>query len=197
MVSHASKRAPVIDRVTIRRFKRFEEEVFDLKPFNLLIGPNNHGKTTLLQALSAWQLAYSTWRAARKVEPGKISKNLRGVPIALPNFHSVPLTDFKHLWTGKRTQWHDREKYERFKETRADDGAKQKYQRKYSVEVVVEWTSVKTNGDSFKHHFGMAFLYDNEQAILVKATPDTEELPHDTDSIVITHIPPFSILSAH
>lgn len=186
----------MIDRVTIRRFKRFEEEVFDLKPFNLLIGPNNHGKTTLLQALSAWQLAYSTWRAARKVEPGKISKNLRGVPIVLPNFHSVPLTDFKHLWTGKRTQWHDREKYEQFKEKREDNGTKQKYQGKYSVEIIVEWTSMEGNGDFFKHHFGMAFLYDNEQAILVKPTPDTEELPHDTDSIVITHIPPFSGLSA-
>ncbi|MCD6336085.1 MAG: AAA family ATPase, partial [Candidatus Latescibacteria bacterium] len=190
-------RAPMIDRVTIRRFKRFEEEVFHLKPFNLLIGPNNHGKTTLLQALSAWQLAYSTWRAARKMQPGPIKKNLRGVPIALPNFHSVPLTDFKHLWTGKRTQWFDQKEYGEFqKNKKRESRPRKKYQGKYTVEIIVHWKSVGEDQVSSDHHFGMAFLYDNEQSILVKPTLDTEELPHDTHSIVLTHIPPFSGLDA-
>lgn len=190
--------APMIRRVAIRRFKRFEDQEFLLKPFNLLIGQNNHGKSTLLQALSAWQLAYSAWRSARKVEPGPISKNLRGVPIALPNFHSVPLTDFKHLWTGKRTQWHDRERYERYRAGRTEGNkTRQQYQGKYEVEIVVSWTSPEGNGDSAsEHHFGMAFHYDNEQAVLVKPTHDTEELPHDSDAILLTHIPPFSGLDA-
>jgi energy-coupling factor transporter ATP-binding protein EcfA2 len=192
----ANVRAPMINRVVIRRFKRFEEQVFDLKPFNLLIGPNNHGKTTLLQALSAWQLAYSTWRAARKVQPGPIGKNLRGVPIPLPNFHSVPLTDFKHLWTGKRTQWFDQKEYGEFQKKRDENGAGKKYQGKYTVEIIVNWKSMGVDQGLSDHHFGMAFLYDNEQSILVKPTPDTEELPHDTDSIVLTHIPPFSGLDA-
>jgi len=186
----------MVKRVTVRRFKRFEEQVFDLKPFTLLVGPNNHGKTTLLQALSAWQLAYSSWRSARKVSPGPISRNLRGVPIALPNFHCVPLTDFKHLWTGKRTQWFDKHQYDEFKEKKGGSPQK-KYQGKYNVEIIVEWTSLAENGGTeSEHHFGMAFQYDNEQSILVKPTQDTEELPIDTDSIVLTHIPPFSGLDS-
>jgi len=190
-----TKRAPVINKVTIRRFKCFEEQVFDLKPFNLLVGPNNQGKSTLLQALSAWQLAYSAWRTARKVEPGPIKKNLRGVPIALPNFHSVPLTDFKHLWTGKRTQWFDQKEYTEFQKKDKQRTGK-KYQGKHTVEIIVSWEGVHEDDNRSEHHFGMAFQYDNEQSILVKPTPDTEELPHNTDSIVLTHIPPFSGLDA-
>ena len=197
MGAEESARAPVIKRVVIKRFKRFEEQEFQLKPFNLLIGPNNHGKTTLLQALSAWQLAYSTWRAARKVEPGEIAKNLRGVPIALPNFHSVPLTDFKHLWTGKRTQWFDQRQYANFQKNKAREKHEgKKYQGKYAVEITVHWTSTNQDCASSDHHFGMFFQYENEQSILVKPSPDTVELPADTDAIVLTHIPPFSGLDA-
>ncbi len=196
------KVAPMIRRVTIRRFKRFKEQVFDLKPFNLLVGPNNHGKTTLLQALSAWQLAYSTWKSARRVAPGRIAKKVRGVPIPLPNFHCVPLTDFKHLWTGKRTQWFDHRLYEAHKkdgdqspEQNSRNRAKAKYQGTHDVEITVEWDIRAPGGPSSgedRHRFGMMLQYTNEQSIIVKPTSETKDLPEGIDSIVLTHIPPFS-----
>ena len=201
------KVAPMIRKVTIRRFKRFEEHIFDLKPFNLLVGPNNHGKTTLLQALSAWQLAYSTWKSARRVSPGRIAKKVRGVPIPLPNFHCVPLTDFKHLWTGKRTQWFDHQRYDEYKkgsidasEKKSEDKPKEKYQGTYDVEITVEWDAPKTDDEPSEmnlHAFGMVLQYTNEQSIIVKPTPETQELPQSIDSIVLTHIPPFSGLDPH
>ena len=194
---------PIIRKVGIKRFKRFEDEEFTLKPFTLLIGPNNHGKSTLLQAFSAWQYAYQIWRSARKtVQPGPIAKNQRGVPIALPNFHCVPLTDFKHLWFGKRTQWFDQGAYA---ERRDKNGVKEegpKYQGAYDVEVHVEWESIgpRASPDDPPAHitrsFGMRFHYENEQSISVKPTVETRELPPDTQDIVLTHIPPFSGLDA-
>ena len=179
---------PVIRRVTIERFKRFESEVFELRPFNLLVGPNNHGKSTLLQALSAWQLAYQFWHSARKTGPGPISKNLRGVPIPLPIFHSVPLTDFKHLWFGKRTQWFDKEAYDGRKRTASSADPGPAYQGRHDVNLTVEWEA----GPGHPHSFGMRLQYENEQSIMVKPTPDTKELPESIERIVLTHIPPFS-----
>ena len=46
----------MIERVTIRRFKRFDEVTFDVPGHIVLAGPNNTGKTTMLQAVAAWDL---------------------------------------------------------------------------------------------------------------------------------------------
>lgn len=44
----------MIRAVKIRRFKRFEEVAFDLNGRHVVLaGPNNMGKTTILQAISA------------------------------------------------------------------------------------------------------------------------------------------------
>ena len=55
----------MITRVVIENFKRFERQEFELDPVTVLAGPNNSGKTTLIQALSAWAFALERWRAGR------------------------------------------------------------------------------------------------------------------------------------
>jgi len=53
----------VIRAVTIRRFKRFEEVTFELTGRHVVLaGPNNMGKTTILQAIAAWSLAFQRWK---------------------------------------------------------------------------------------------------------------------------------------
>lgn len=42
----------MITKLTIRNFKRLDEAVVDLSDTVVLIGPNNAGKTTALQALA-------------------------------------------------------------------------------------------------------------------------------------------------
>ena len=49
--------APVITEVLLRNFKRFGELRFELPGHVVLAGPNNTGKTTLLQAIATWALA--------------------------------------------------------------------------------------------------------------------------------------------
>lgn len=51
----------MIRRVTLKYFKRFESQSFDLSDSIVLAGPNNSGKSTLLQALSVWSLAIQRW----------------------------------------------------------------------------------------------------------------------------------------
>ena len=52
----------MISRVVIRGFKRFQEVTFDIPGHIVLAGPNNTGKTTLLQAVASWALALNRWR---------------------------------------------------------------------------------------------------------------------------------------
>lgn len=90
----------MIERVTIRRFKRFDEVTFDLPGHIVLAGPNNTGKTTMLQAVAAWDLALTRWKQLNDYQRhgGSYTK----VPIARQAFSAVPLRAFDLLWNERR-----------------------------------------------------------------------------------------------
>ena len=91
----------MIRTVRIRGFKRFGEVEFRLPGHVVLAGPNNTGKTTLLQAIASWSLALRRWRELNDFR-------LRGgsaygrAPIARQAFIPVPLRSFDLLWTDRR-----------------------------------------------------------------------------------------------
>lgn len=90
-----------IHRVVIRNFKRFgDETVFELPGHVVLVGPNNCGKTTFLQAVATWAFTYSYWR--KRVSDTNPRNGFQKVPIARQAFSSVPLRGFDHLWTDRR-----------------------------------------------------------------------------------------------
>ncbi|MCY4628820.1 MAG: AAA family ATPase [Acidobacteria bacterium] len=90
----------MIRRVRIRGFKRFADAEFRLPGHVVLAGPNNTGKTTLLQAVSAWALALDRWKEVGKFRPGR--RSFQRVPIARQAFTAVPLRHFDLLWTNRR-----------------------------------------------------------------------------------------------
>ena len=88
----------MIHTVRIRRFKRFGWVEFRLPGHVVLAGPNNTGKTTVLQAIASWALSLQRWR-----EFGDFNRR-RGytyVPIARQAFTSVPLRSFDLLWLNR------------------------------------------------------------------------------------------------
>jgi len=58
----------MITEVKISNFKRFGELTVPLAPTTVLVGPNNGGKTTVLQALMVWQLALHRWASRRQTK---------------------------------------------------------------------------------------------------------------------------------
>jgi predicted ATPase len=89
----------VINKVVIKRFKRFKDVTFDLPGHIVLAGPNNTGKTTLLQAIAAWDLALNHWRKLNDFN----SRNYgyTKAPIARQAFSAVPLRAFDLLWSDR------------------------------------------------------------------------------------------------
>jgi predicted ATPase len=89
----------MIQRVTIRRFKRFDEVAFDVPGHIVLAGPNNTGKTTMLQAVAAWSLALNRWKQLNDYQRhgGAYPK----APIARQAFSAVPLRAFDLLWNER------------------------------------------------------------------------------------------------
>ena len=89
----------MIRRVTIKHFKRFREQSFEFADSVVLAGPNNSGKTTLLQAISAWKLGLERWVAHRS---GNNAVKRSGVPVSRTDFTAVPLREMNLLWEGRR-----------------------------------------------------------------------------------------------
>jgi AAA domain, putative AbiEii toxin, Type IV TA system/AAA domain len=90
----------MIQRLIIRRFKRFEEVSFDLPGHVVLAGPNNTGKTTLLQALAAWDFALARWRELNDF--GKHGRVYARKALSRPSFAPVSVRAFDLLWRERR-----------------------------------------------------------------------------------------------
>jgi len=89
----------MIRELVLRRFKRFDEERFDLKGHVILAGPNDCGKTTVLQALAAWALGLKRWRELNDFQRhgGAYTK----APLARQAFSAVPLRSYDLLWKDR------------------------------------------------------------------------------------------------
>ncbi len=89
----------MIRTVTIRRFKRFEQETLDVSGHVILAGPNNCGKTTVLQAIAAWSLGLKRWKELNDFQRhgGAYTK----APIARQAFSAVPVRTFDLLWKDR------------------------------------------------------------------------------------------------
>ena len=85
----------MIQSIRIRGFKRFVDTTIDLTGRVVLAGPNNTGKTSVLQAIAAWKTALQRWR---EVNDYRMDSGFKFAPIARQAFTPVPLRSFDLLW---------------------------------------------------------------------------------------------------
>jgi predicted ATPase len=86
----------LINYVKISNFKGFGENIIiDFSQPSVLIGPNNSGKTTVLQALAMWSVGIKTW--FRERGSGK-SKSKMGKSINRLSITQVPIKEAKYFW---------------------------------------------------------------------------------------------------
>lgn len=85
----------MITKVTINNFKKLEKVEFNLGNTVVLIGPNNSGKTTVLQALTLWEVGIRKWAELGR----KNTKSKRaGVAINRRDLLSIPVSSAKLIW---------------------------------------------------------------------------------------------------
>ena len=93
----------MIKKIRIRGFKKFAAQEFEIPHHLVMVGPNNSGKTSLLQAVGTWMEIALRWSQsnpdlARDGEGDYLATN-----ITVDSFGSVLLADFDHLWADKKT----------------------------------------------------------------------------------------------
>ncbi len=87
----------MLTRLRFRNFKQFGEVDIPLAQAVVLIGPNNSGKTTALQALALWDVGLRRWqerRGAKGTSPAKRP----GITINRRDLFTIPVPSANLLW---------------------------------------------------------------------------------------------------
>ncbi|MBN8463244.1 MAG: AAA family ATPase [Dechloromonas sp.] len=95
----------MITRFRIEGFKRLHSAEIELGPVSVLIGPNNSGKTTALQALALWDIGRRRWTEKRE---GSSRTKRTGVTINRRDLYAIPTPSAKLLWNDLHTHELDR-----------------------------------------------------------------------------------------
>ncbi len=87
----------MITKLTLKNFKNIGTQVYDFTQFDLLVGSNNSGKSTILQALAIWQFCVAEFKESTR-------KGDRGKQIILPNFTALSVPEFNLLWKDRNVK---------------------------------------------------------------------------------------------
>jgi hypothetical protein len=161
----------MIHRLTIRNFKSIHEQTYDFSEFDLLVGRNNSGKSTILQALAIWQFCVNEFHRAKR-------GGSTGKQVVLPNFTALPVPEFNLLW---------RERTER--EYPLVNGTKK--QEYILIEIEVAWRTKQRE----ERVFGVKLRYNSPQSVYAIPSDGWERfraLEQEGSIPVIAYVPPFS-----
>ncbi len=171
----------MIHKLVLKNFKKIKEETFLFNNFDLIVGSNNSGKSTVLQALAIWQFCVDQFSLTKK-------KGKNGIQIVLPNFTALPLPEFNLLWRDRT----DREYVVEHNRSRSEIK-----QLKYIyIEIDVYWKS----NENVENNFCVQLRYHSPQsayAIPLKGWTDFTGKMKDHNMPHIVYVPPFSGLEPH
>lgn len=161
----------MITQLTLRNFKSIDEETYSFSKFDLLVGRNNSGKSTILQALSIWQFCLNEFHRTKR-------SGTSGKQVVLPNFTALPVPEFNLLW---------RERTER-RYPKVNGDKKQEY---ILIEIEVRWLTAAHE----ERTFGVQLRYASPQslyAIPAERWSTFRELEREGSLPQIAYVPPFS-----
>lgn len=175
----------MLTHIRIRNFKRFDDVEMDLDKAVVLIGPNNSGKTTALQALALWDIGLRRWNEKRK---GKSSPEKRpGVTVNRRDLFSIPVPSANLLW---------RDLHVRDVSRTDENGKTTQKTENVNVEIIVDGV---VNGSSWS--CGLEFDYANEESFycrplrLDKSGKKRMPVPGDVENVRVAFLPPMSGLA--
>ena len=167
----------MLTKLTIRNFKLFDDVELELGERVVLIGPNNAGKTSALQALALWDIGVKRWTEKRGA--GNVPEKRPGVTINRRDLITVPVPSANLLWRELHTQ-----------ELARGNGT-----QKVFIDLVVEGVS---GGKLWT--CGLEFYYANEESFYCRSLRLPEggrlDVPPEATGLRVAYLPPMSGLGA-
>ena len=163
----------MITKLTLRNFKSVGEQVYEFTQFDLLVGRNNSGKSTVLQSMAIWQFCVDEFHRSRRT-------GMTGIQVVLPNFTALPVPEFILLWKDRTDRAYP-----------VDKQSGKKKQEFILIEILLEWQDSAGKTDAF----GVQLRYHSPQTMYAvpadgwarfRACETSGTLPR------IAYVPPFS-----
>lgn len=163
----------MITRLTLRNFKSVGEQVYNFTRFDLLVGRNNSGKSTVLQAMAIWQFCVDEFHRSKRT-------GSTGIQVVLPNFTALPVPEFILLWKDRTDRNYP-----------VDPATGRKKQEFVLIEILLEWQDAAGRPGAF----GVELRYHSPQTMyaipsggwsVFRACESAGSLPR------IAYVPPFS-----
>ena len=142
----------MITTVTIKNFKRLESVSVELGQNVILVGPNNSGKTSALQALALWRAGLEQWLTKKGDKP---PKERTGVTLNRLELTQIPVSHTRLLFKDLRTH--------------LGRGGESKSTR-INIEIIVEG---ETGGE--KWSCGLQFYFANPEAIYCRPIGEQQD----------------------
>jgi len=151
----------MLTRLRIRNFKTLADVDIPLGQNVVLIGPNNSGKTSALQALSLWQTGLREW-SSRRTGTSQ-AKQRTGVTVNRKALTHTPVSDARRLWRDLKVNYSQR--------TNGSQDTKYIF-----LDVIVDG---ETSGQAWT--CGFEFYYANSESIYCRPLRLTEDGPDRMD----------------
>ena len=173
----------MLTNIHIRNFKKLDDVSFELGKSVVLIGPNNSGKTTALQALALWDIGLRRWNEKRG---SKVSPEERpGVTINRRDLIAIPIPDANLLWRDLHVR------------SIAGRGTGQQKTQNIRIEIAVDGV---TDGRSWS--CGLEFDYANDESFYCRPLrinndnpPKRMPVPPEAATTRVAFLPPMSGLA--
>jgi ABC-type transport system involved in cytochrome c biogenesis ATPase subunit len=157
----------MLTKFTIRRFKKLGGRV-------VLVGPNNSGKTTFLQAITTWDVGLRKWAENRL---DSRAEKRTGVTINRTDLLSSPLPNAVLLWNQMHTR-----------DTKTIDGKRDTQNVRF--ELIAEGVTENTRWE-----VGFAFDYANPESFYCRFITNGQDFPRIVLKERIGFLPPMSGLA--
>jgi len=172
----------MLTKLTIKNFKRFEQAEVKLGKSVVLIGPNNSGKTTALQALALWELGLRRWTEKRQGKSTALQR--QGVAINRRDLVALPVPTANLLWRDLHVR--NVERHEGTPKT-----------QNVRVDILVEGVT-----DDQAWSCGLEFDYANEESFYCRPLrldnakqPERMAIPELANRTKVALLPPMSGLT--
>jgi len=169
----------MLTEITIKNFKNLSDVSFELADRVVLVGPNNSGKTSALQALALWDIGLKRWIEKRGTKPGP--KTRPGVTVNRRDLIAVPMPAANLLWHNLHVR---------------ESGTKQQT-RNIRIDIVVKGVD-----QGAEWSCGLEFDYANEESFYCRPLrldeskqPDRMEVPEAVTGIDVAYLQPMSGLT--
>lgn len=163
----------MINKLTLRNFKSIGEQVYEFTPFDLLVGRNNSGKSTVLQAMAIWQFCVDEFGRTRRT-------GTTGIQVVLPNFTALPVPEFSLLWKDRT-----------IRQNPLDKNSGKRKQDYILIEILLEWQDSTGKNELF----GVELRYHSPQtiyAIPAGGWAKFRECVAQVNLPRVAYVPPFS-----